>query len=149
MIQGTIDIIIVTYQRLPYLVEVIEALQQRTKHPYRLIVVDNGSIDGTVKYLKEMKGQGEIDIIVLNKSNLGLSGALNEGLKHVESEFFITTSDDIVPPKLNPCWLERLIATAEAQSEFGGISVRCKHIEHHNKFNEREDFMKTYGKTTY
>ena len=121
-----IDIIIATYNRRSLLQKTIEGIEARTKTPYRLIVVDNCSkADDTILYLKSLKKSGRISVLLLNDKNVGASQAFNKGFEYVESELFITTDDDIVPPDLEPDWLEQLICLFNKYyPEYGTISLR-------------------------
>ena len=139
-INQTIDIILVTYQRLPYLKETVEAINKRTLYPFNLIVVDNASTDGTKEWCKTQNKLGQISHYVRLEDNRGLAIGLTEGLKYVKSEFFITTQDDIIPPDLRPCWLERLVHLAKENPDYGGISMRIQRTRH-QKIDEREDFI--------
>lgn len=138
----TIDILVVTFQRLPYLKETIEAINKRTLWPYRLIVIDNASTDGTKEWCKVESKTGGISRFIQLEENLGLAGALTEGLKYVKSEYFITTQDDIIPPDLKPCWLERMLRLAQENPDYGGISMRIQRTRH-QKIDEREDLIES------
>jgi len=122
----SIDIIIATYNRRKLLEQTINGIIDRTETPYRLIVVDNCSTaDDTIPYLKALKIAGKIDILLLNDKNIGAARAFNKGFKYVKSELFITTDDDIVPPDLEPDWLEQLIGLfIKYYPEYGAISLR-------------------------
>ena len=50
-----VAVVMQTFNRIEYTMEVIAAFRNHLLHPYRLIVVDNGSTDGTVEYLRRMK----------------------------------------------------------------------------------------------
>jgi len=125
-----IDIVVVTYNRKHLLQRTLEGIMERTRTPYRLIVVDNHSTkDNTVDYLKSLKEQGKIDILILNDKNYGLAPAYNIGFEYVESELFVTTNDDLVPPDLNPCWLQQMVALfCRYYPEYGAISMRCPRL---------------------
>lgn len=139
---STIDIILVTYQRLPYLKETVEAINKRTLHPYNLIVVDNASTDGTKDWCRVQNKTGGIGRYIRLEENIGLAGGLTEGLKFVRSEFFITTQDDIIPPDLRPCWLERMLHLAKENPDYGGISMRIQRTRH-QKIDERKDLIES------
>jgi len=105
-----VDIIIITYERKYYLFQTIDQIIRDTKYPYRLIVVDNGSTDGTREWIKEQHKNGLIWKYIFSKENTVMNVAFKKGLKEVESKLFITNADDIPPPsKLEPCWLTYLV----------------------------------------
>ena len=71
----------------------------------RVVAVDNGSTDGTQEYLKSLPLGG----VILNKKNLGVGVALNQGALVFQSEWTIVMDNDIVPSK---GWIDDLIASA-------------------------------------
>jgi len=123
-----IDILLATYQRLALLKITVKAIKLRTKYPHRIIVVDNNSTDGTKEWLRKQHDRGIIDEVIFSDRNLGLGGAFQEGLRKVESEYFICTVDDVIPPKMNPCWLEQELIIAKENPEYGGIAMKGARI---------------------
>lgn len=99
-----------------------------TKYPFRLIVVDNGSMDGSKEWLLEMKEKGLIWKTVFNTENKPLAEAFNEGLKEVESELCVTSANDMmVPYTKSPygedvCWLTMLVASINHYEDYGSIN---------------------------
>lgn len=57
-----------------------------------IIVIDDGSADGSLELLKKMNCDNQITI--LETKHRGKSYALNEGLKHVQTDYFITVDSD-------------------------------------------------------
>ena len=62
----TIDIVLVTYNRLAFTKQTLKSILDRTKFPFRLIVVDNASTDGSGSFLLTEKAKGNIDELVRN-----------------------------------------------------------------------------------
>ena len=95
---------IVTYNRLVFLKEIIEALRNQTKKLDAIIVVNNSSTDGTKEWLESQN-----DLILVNQGNLGSSGGQYTGFKTAYDMGFnwIWTMDDDVVPK--PDCLELLL----------------------------------------
>src|ERR1700676_991218 len=48
------SVMLITYNRLPLTQRMLQNFFQTTDSPYRLIVVDNGSTDGTVEWLQQL-----------------------------------------------------------------------------------------------
>lgn len=70
---GLTSIIIVTHNQLPYTQQCIDSLRMRTDEPYELILVDNGSSDGTPEYLNSLANVK----VILNSDNRGFSTQSN------------------------------------------------------------------------
>ena len=62
--------------------ECIRSLNAQTYPNFRTLVVDNGSTDGSVEWLKEH----QIDTIFLPE-NTGFSGAVNVGIKAADTPY--------------------------------------------------------------
>lgn len=125
MIKDSIDIFVTTYNRINYLKTFIEFLYLSTQYPFHLVVIDNGSTDGTREFVLEMEKAGLVYKHVFNKENLPLAAAFTEGFKVVESELFITVADDMTPPLFkNPDWLELFVTKMESDKEIGCINFK-------------------------
>ena len=72
-------IIIPNYNGLSFMEPCFEALDRQTTKDFKILVVDNGSTDGSVEWLKEK----QIPSIFLPE-NTGFSGAVNVGIKAAE-----------------------------------------------------------------
>ncbi|MFB0524941.1 MAG: glycosyltransferase, partial [Phycisphaerae bacterium] len=65
----TVSIIIPVFNNLPYTTQCLQSLfENKTKKSYQLIIVDNGSTDGTKEFLKCLSGSVKI---ISNRENLG------------------------------------------------------------------------------
>lgn len=73
------SIIILTYNQLKYTKLCIESIKTWTRSPYELILVDNGSTDGTVEYLKSIDNAK----LITNQTNLGFGKGINQGIRAV------------------------------------------------------------------
>jgi len=134
-----IPILLTSYNRLGFLKQTIEAINARTLYPHYLFVVDNNSTDGTVDYLKSAKTNGKIFDFQIMPENVGQSKALNHLFNYIETEwqarkpmddFIVTTNEDLIPPKLSPCWLEQMLHTfTENEKEgLGALSMRIQRL---------------------
>jgi len=77
--------LIVTYNRLQNLSECVESILRGTVIPEQIFIVDNGSQDGTAKWIKE-KFHG-IEVIALDK-NLGPAGGAETGQRYIYEKGF-------------------------------------------------------------
>lgn len=118
----TIDIFLTCYLRQFYTEQTITYLKERTTHPFRLIVIDNGGNDEVL--------EKAVDVVFLRVKmmhNAGIHAAWNVALALAESEYFITTDNDIYAPKLDPDWLTQLITFMNERPNYGAISL-CPHV---------------------
>ena len=120
-----VDILLVTYHRKNLTYMTLESIYQRTRTPYRLIVVDNGSPEDMRDMLREYQKKDIIKVLVLLDRNWGLEYAKNTGLRFVESEpYFINTDNDLLIQLSDPDWLSQMVNLMEKNSDYGAIAVR-------------------------
>ena len=86
------SVVIPTYNRLPLLKEALESVWRQTLTNYEVIVVDDGSTDGTARFARSM-GQS---IKLLEQTNRGPGAARNLGIHHARGEYIaFLDSDDL------------------------------------------------------
>ena len=68
--------IVVTFNRLPLLKKCLNSIRNQTNKDFDIIVVNNGSTDGTKEWL-----DGQENLIVINQSNVGGAGGFFSGMK--------------------------------------------------------------------
>ena len=73
----------------------IDYIRRNTAMPYQLVIVDNGSTDGTAEYFKELSK--ELDVNYLrNEKNLGSIIAINQGIVASKYEYICQMHNDVV-----------------------------------------------------
>jgi len=105
---GSASIVVVTYDGLPFNRLCLETvLAHGGDVDLELIVVDNGSSDGTPEYLTRLAGADARVRVLLNGRNTGFASACNQGLGLAGGEHLVLLNNDTMVP---PGWLPRLIA---------------------------------------
>lgn len=120
-----VTIIILTWNGLAYTQRCLETLRGRTAFPdYEVVVVDNGSTDGTVEYLMSLPWLRLFE----NGNNLGFVRGNNRALKECggDSDFVLLNNDTEI---IQPEWLSCLQATAYAAPEVGIVGARLRRPE--------------------
>lgn len=87
--------VIVTYNRLKDLKVCVENVKAQTYKNLDILVINNGSIDGTTEYLEE-----QTDLKVINQNNLGGAGGFYTGMKYMmdnDYDWLWMMDDDGVP----------------------------------------------------
>ena len=79
-------------------------LQQRGSHLLQVVVVDDGSTDGTWEFLTNYRGS--LNLLALQQKHQGQSTAMNMGLAHCHGEIIISCDADML---LNIWALEELV----------------------------------------
>ena len=101
-----ISAVICTYNRAAHLQKAIQSLvhQSLPKEMYEIIIVDNGSTDGTKAVVEEFDQFDNLRYI--NEPIIGLSQARNTGWQNAKGEYVAYLDDDAIAC---PEWLERML----------------------------------------
>jgi GT2 family glycosyltransferase len=101
------SIVIVTFNNLVYTRLCLESVLANTDHPnHEIIMVDNGSTDGTPDYLRSLALLHPHIRVVLNSRNRGFAPANNQGLALTQGDHLVLLNSDTVVPR---GWLDRLV----------------------------------------
>jgi glycosyltransferase involved in cell wall biosynthesis len=94
-----ISVLLAVYNGLPYIKDAVVSIQQQTFDNWELILVDDGSTDGTGEYILSMAEKDPRIRYIKSETNLGHSPALNLGLAACQGEWVARMDgDDIAMP---------------------------------------------------
>lgn len=92
-----LSIVIITCNRKDELKKTIESCIAKVDMPIEIIIVDNGSTDGTRDMLNEMSDTIKCTIRpYFSKHNLGVSGGRNRGFELAKSDIVLFMDDDAI-----------------------------------------------------
>lgn len=124
-----ITCVLVTYNRLPLLKQAISGILSQKHRIDELIIVDNGSTDGTAEYIKSLTSDHKNVVSLRLSENMGGAGGFHFGIKEAYyrgADWVWTLDDDCIP---TPEALERLIRS-EVFSQFGSsIGFLCSRVD--------------------
>jgi glycosyltransferase involved in cell wall biosynthesis len=108
------SIIVPCWNQLEFTRHCISSLMRHTRPPWELILVDNGSADGTRDYCAGVHDASSVPVtVVTNATNLGFPAAINQGLEQAHGEYLVLLNNDVV---VTDAWLDQLVALANAES---------------------------------
>jgi O-antigen biosynthesis protein len=111
-VPGLTSIVIVTHNEIAHTRACLDSIRLRTDEPYELIVVDNGSTDGTPQ---EVKLHTDIRLIA-NAGNRGFPAAVNQGIAIAAgSQILLLNNDTLVTTG----WLRRMLSALESAPGVG------------------------------
>ncbi len=116
------SIVIPVYNHLNLTGKCIKKLYEVTPSDlFELIVVDNGSKDGTREYLEALGKEISNIRVIRNEENLGFAKACNQGARAARGKYVVFLNNDTVPLK---GWLEELIKVAEKDEKIGVVGSK-------------------------
>ena len=134
-----ISIVIPTFNRIGSLPRALDSALNQTYQPSEIIVVDNGSSDGTTKLLRERYPS----IRLLIEKKLGVSAARNKGIRHSKFQWIALLDSDDAWDKTK---LEKQKnALASSLEHFRLVHTDEIWIRNGNKFNQMKKHQKFGG----
>ncbi len=113
-----VTVLVPAYNEKEIIAETLASLVAST-HPIRIIVVDDGSTDGTADIAESL---GHPNVTVLRQPNGGKSAALNNGIAHADTDVVVMMDGDTV---FEPGTV-RLLVQPFARAEIGAVAGNAK-----------------------
>lgn len=143
---GLISVIMPTYNRAELIVKALDSVWRQTYRPIELVIVDDGSNDGTARVVHGWKGTHEdkkdFQVRCFYQDNSGSASARNYGLIESHGEFLqFLDSDDLMHPQR----LEKLTGVFHntecdfIQTGFDGFCAECGETIEQHYGNTSED----------
>jgi GT2 family glycosyltransferase len=121
MSEPALTVIVPNYRR-PELVDVcLASLREavaRTPEPVQVIVVDDGSQDGSAEHIRQ--GHPDVELVALDR-NRGYPGAINAGFAAARGEWVLTLNNDTT---VEPDVLTELLAAARLDPDVGSLAAQ-------------------------
>lgn len=133
-------VVIPNWNGAHFLADCLSSLAAQSQ-PATVIVVDNGSTDGSAELVRSRFP--EVTLVELSR-NRGFAGAVNAGIRCAlpdKVEYVALLNNDAVA---EPGWLERLIATADAHPEAGIVASKLL-LEDGVYIDSTGDFYSSWG----
>lgn len=109
-----VSVVIVNLNRRDLLELAMESVWKQTWTDLEIVVVDNGSEDGSMKFLNGLKDPG-LRVVSL-PANLGFAGGCNAGIRQARGRYVATLNNDA---EADSRWLEELVQVMESDSRIG------------------------------
>jgi GT2 family glycosyltransferase len=145
--EGT-SIIIPTFNQLDYLRECVESIRRHTDVPFEIIVIDNGSTDGTDEYLRKMSGAVRFK---RSDRNIGFAGGVNQGLMMARGTTLLFLNNDTI---VTENWLPNLLTCLRSDARFGLVGPVTNYISgdqlietSYGSVEEMHAFAKAYNRS--
>lgn len=122
------SVLVVSYNALARTRACLDALRRTAdpRHPIEIVVVDNGSTDGSAEWLAQ---QTDIDF-VRNQGNAGAPRARNQAIARARGAYLVFLDNDVV---LTHEWLHRLLFHAEVDGRSGCVGPLTDRAGHNQE----------------
>lgn len=120
-LEGT-SIIIPTYNRRDLLLQCLDSIEAHTHLPYEIIIVDNGSEDGTAEAIR--RRQRPIRLAV-HEQNLGFARAINTGLMMAKGQYIVLLNNDVL---VTERWLDQLLYCLSQRPDAAAVGPVTNYI---------------------
>lgn len=130
-------IIIPNYNGLSFMEPCFESLKEQTARDFKVLVVDNGSTDGSVEWLKEHR----IPSIFL-KENTGFSGAVNTGIRAADTPYVLLLNNDT---RVEPGFVAAMERAMDQSPKIFSVSSRMIQMYHPELLDDAGDMYSILG----
>jgi GT2 family glycosyltransferase len=135
-----LSVFILTKDRYEKLVEAIRSIQCQSIQPQEIIIVDNGSIDGTPENILAEFPNDNIKLIKLHK-NFGIVVGRNIGIKNCTGDIIFFFDDDA--ELIDKYTFKKVIYLFQERKEIGVITLNILDLSNKLKYNIKEKIIKT------
>lgn len=133
------SIIIPNWNGLEFLKTCLSSLQKQTFKDFEIIVVDNGSDDGSIQYIEQ--NFPTIKLIKLPK-NFGFARAINLGVQASVGQVVVLLNNDT---EVDKNCLKYLIQAAKKHPEVGFVAAKMLQFKERNILDSAGDYIDVVG----
>jgi alpha-1,3-rhamnosyltransferase len=115
-----VAVVVPSYNHAPFVAKTLRSVFRQTLAPSRLLVIDDGSRDGSARVVEETLNECPFPCELISRENRGLCATLNEGLSRTSGEYFAYLgSDDLWLPDFLSARVAALEDRARAVLAYG------------------------------
>ncbi|MEG7530370.1 MAG: glycosyltransferase family 2 protein [Hungatella sp.] len=133
----SVTIVIPNYNGLHFMEPCFRALKAQTSGDFEILVVDNGSVDGSAEWLVEH----QIPAIFL-KENTGFSGAVNVGIRAATTPYVLLLNNDT---EAEPEFVEQLLLAIGRSKKIFAVSSKMVQLYHPELMDDAGDMYSLLG----
>ena len=137
-----ISVIVLNWNGLQFLEACLSSLRKQTFREFETIVVDNGSTDQSVAYVRN--NFPEVRLVELHK-NMGFAGGNNAGYEVALGEWIVLLNNDT---EAEPRWLEEIWKAAQENPGAGAIASKMLYFDERKRIDNCGFNVTRAGMTT-
>ncbi len=128
MPQNAFAIAILNYNGLEHLKSYLPKLIQYSQADADIYLIDNASTDESVAFVSQNHPEVKL---VINHQNFGYAGGYNQGLKHIDAQYYLLVNSDIEPTQN---WIQPLRIAFEKQANLGALQPKILDLKVRDRF---------------
>lgn len=132
-----VTIIIPNYNGLKFMEPCFAALEAQEYRNFEILAVDNGSLDGSVEWLKK---QGIPSVFL--ETNTGFSGAVNVGIRAAKTPYVLLLNNDT---EVTPSFVGEMVAAIERSGRIFAVSSKMIQLHHKELMDDAGDMFSLLG----
>jgi len=133
-----ITVIIPNYNGMKYIPDCLQALSAQN-YSAHILIVDNGSTDGSTDWIKENYPQYELCLL---KENTGFCNAVNVGIEKSQTPYVLLLNNDT---KVKPGFLENMEKAIEQSEKIFSVSAKMLSMADESKMDNAGDLYCALG----
>lgn len=134
-----VSVIVLNYNGKRHLETCFSSIK-KTKYPnFETIMVDNGSSDSSVDFVRRMFKWVKI---VANKENLGFTEGNNIGYENSKGKYVVLLNNDTA---VDPMWVSEMVKVLEKDGKIGACACKVNLFSNRNLFNSAGIELDIYG----
>jgi len=115
-----VSIVVPVYNQVRFTAACLNSiLRELSTIPCELIVVDDGSTDGTAEYLSQCSGI----VVVTHEKNQGFVGSVNDGAAAARGRYLLFLNNDTL---VTPGWVAALLRTFDSRDNVGAVGSQLR-----------------------
>jgi GT2 family glycosyltransferase len=138
-----VSIVIVNYNGKIFLKKCLTSVLKTNYPNIEVIVVDNGSTDGSPELLRSFASDSEIKVI-LSETNLGFAGGNNVGIELATGDYVVFLNNDTT---VEPNWINELVRVLESDFTIGAAQSKLLLMDSPSHLDCAGLFSNFYGDT--
>ena len=134
-----VTVVIPNYNGIGYLKDCLDTLREQTYRDYEVLLVDNGSGDGSLAFAEEHYPW--VKVLPLDR-NYGFCGAVNAGIRAAQTPYVFLLNNDT---KLHPDCIEELMIMMHSHPNCFSCSARMIKMSEPDRLDDAGDYYCALG----
>ena len=133
----SVTVVIPNYNGMKFMEPCMAALEKQTCKDFEILVVDNGSSDGSVDWLRSHQYP-----TIFLEENTGFSGAVNVGIKASKTPFVLLLNNDT---EVEPDFIGEMIKAIRRSDQIFAVSSKMVQMYHKELMDDAGDMYSVLG----